>query len=145
MTDEQLYKIYIKVLPLPDSIQSKESDDESLTKIKLLIQSNNPHIYSAAFCDLVHDIFVDNLFFDEAQSVLEEAIERNKKDKTLDNDQMEVLDKIHKLKNPAYRKFYRLSLFIDEYADPKEICRELEEITKEGYEDADVWGLLGGA
>jgi len=101
-------------------------------------------MFSASFCIVAADIFDEYLLFDEALLLFEEALARNETDGSLDPDEYETAIKdLNNLRNPGYRRFQRLVNSDD--TDPERRMQELKVVFEEGFESADVWGMLGAS
>lgn len=77
MHNTELDSLFNKLISNAD----RDSDlisDESFQIAKQSILNLNPDIYTAAFCGIIASMFEALLLFDDSQSLLEEALERNK-------------------------------------------------------------------
>lgn len=146
MTNIQLYAL-LQTLNNLEELSGIEvnHDDETLSEvIDFINNKRSEEMFSAAFCIVVADIFDEYLLFDEAQSLLEEALARNETDGSLDPDEYETAVKdLNNLRNPGYRRFHRLLNSYD--TDLERLIQELKVVLEEGFESADVWGMLGAS
>lgn len=147
MTNDELYIVYQKLNNLEQLSGIRiNHDDETLREVRDFINSQrNEAMFSAAFCIVVADILDEYLLFDDAQLLLEEALERNETDGSLDPYEYETaLADLQNVGNSGYRRFHRLIQDLDN-TDGEEVIKGLLTTLEEGFESADVWGMLGAS
>ncbi len=140
MNDQQLIEVYDN---LRNILKRKKADDETTPLVLNAIETRNEKICLASFCAIVAELYEDLHDFDAAQLLFEEADRRNRIDQSLDDeDYTKFLQDLENIKNPGYRRFV-LYLSNNGSTTMYEKRDDLQKIIQEGYENANVWGLLG--